>query len=324
MVWTGQSFSVGQVLTAAQMTNLQGDITAVANGDSGAPAIQTAAYGTGTVDQAALGANSVGQSEVKTTYQQVSLTQEFTATGGVYTIGHSIQGDDGIGSNWDDYNMLHRRHSTDTPSFLSRWYWQAVDPLDNDDARLYYINSSPPYDLGDGDIPLFAYALINNGTSEIEQMNIAPDPVWAYNGPTNVVPCRYDRKTGKTYRQVKDMSAHPLTFDQAKTAGVSAVKDYCVAFDAADWVEEEITQSIKNADQDLIPNPWIGNRPDFFAGKTVVLLDPVADSLWKLMEFMEHKEADLSEMVRNYFTIGNTTLPRKGPKGLMIVSANWR
>lgn len=42
MTWTGQSFSVGQILTAAQMNNLQADITAHANGDpvvdSGSPA----------------------------------------------------------------------------------------------------------------------------------------------------------------------------------------------------------------------------------------------------------------------------------------------
>jgi len=43
MVWTGQTFSVGQVLTAAQMTNLQNDIIALANGDSGAPEIVEAA-----------------------------------------------------------------------------------------------------------------------------------------------------------------------------------------------------------------------------------------------------------------------------------------
>ena len=39
MAWTGQAFSVGQILTAAQMTNLQADITALANADSGSPSI---------------------------------------------------------------------------------------------------------------------------------------------------------------------------------------------------------------------------------------------------------------------------------------------
>lgn len=40
MTWTGQTFSVGQQLTAAQMNNLQADITAVANQDSGAPTVK--------------------------------------------------------------------------------------------------------------------------------------------------------------------------------------------------------------------------------------------------------------------------------------------
>lgn len=52
MTWTGQTFSVGQVLTAAQMTNLQSDITALANGDSGAPKIQAAALDASIVSSA--------------------------------------------------------------------------------------------------------------------------------------------------------------------------------------------------------------------------------------------------------------------------------
>lgn len=46
MTWTGQTFNVGQILTAAQMNNMQADITAVANGDAGAPPIVDAALGT--------------------------------------------------------------------------------------------------------------------------------------------------------------------------------------------------------------------------------------------------------------------------------------
>jgi len=37
MTWTGKTFNVGDILTAAQMNNLQADITAQANGDAGAP-----------------------------------------------------------------------------------------------------------------------------------------------------------------------------------------------------------------------------------------------------------------------------------------------
>lgn len=39
MTWTSLTFNVGQILTAAQMTNLQANFSALANGDVGAPDI---------------------------------------------------------------------------------------------------------------------------------------------------------------------------------------------------------------------------------------------------------------------------------------------
>lgn len=54
MTWTNFSFSVGQVLTAAQMNNLYSNFAAIAAGDAGAPSIQ----------QAALAANAVGEGQI--------------------------------------------------------------------------------------------------------------------------------------------------------------------------------------------------------------------------------------------------------------------
>lgn len=42
MAWTSLSFSVGQVLTAAQMNNLQANFAAVAGNEAGAPVLLTA------------------------------------------------------------------------------------------------------------------------------------------------------------------------------------------------------------------------------------------------------------------------------------------
>ncbi len=50
MAWTALTFSVGQILTAAQMNNLQANFTALAQGLSGAPKIQDAALDTKIVD----------------------------------------------------------------------------------------------------------------------------------------------------------------------------------------------------------------------------------------------------------------------------------
>jgi hypothetical protein len=56
MAWTDLSgaFGYGTKLTSQQMQQLRDNIAAMANGDSGAPEIQEAAYGSSTVDQTAL------------------------------------------------------------------------------------------------------------------------------------------------------------------------------------------------------------------------------------------------------------------------------
>ena len=191
MTWTGQAFSVGQELTAAQMTNLQADITAQANGDGGAPKQQLAGMASGAVDQVVLAANSVGQSEIKTAYQQLDgggsgAVVEYIATGGFYTLGVTMQ----ERSN----GMTEATHgvvpSSATTSYAAKWRIQWPGSNTYDGLRLYYINSSPPYDLGDGEIPLFVYAIVENATQNILDISASPDPIWAYNGPTNIIPSR--------------------------------------------------------------------------------------------------------------------------------------
>jgi hypothetical protein len=60
MSWTdlASAFAYGSKLTSAQMQNLRDNVSAVANGDAGAPPIQTAAYGNGTVTSGKLAYNA--------------------------------------------------------------------------------------------------------------------------------------------------------------------------------------------------------------------------------------------------------------------------
>lgn len=62
MTWTSLTFSVGAVLTAAQMNNLQNNFAAVANGDSGAPNIQTAGLANASVVRAKISTNTASTS----------------------------------------------------------------------------------------------------------------------------------------------------------------------------------------------------------------------------------------------------------------------
>jgi hypothetical protein len=276
-------------------------------------------FASGVVDQTALGVDSVGQSETKTAGQGVSGTQFFTATGGIYIIG-SQQDRNASG----DQTLSRKTNGAGAnANNTTEWHWQMASSGTYDDCTLYYIPASPPYDLGDGEIPYFVYITVDNATSDVLQINAAPDPVWVYNGPTNATPSRYD-SDGKAYRTRRDMSQMPMTYAQAKAAGPVAVKDYSQAFKAAPIIEEEITQAIKNADMDVLPTPWTSWSPAEVAGKTIVLLDPVAPLMADLLGMVDYDTPEVMNIIKNYIQIGNIPLNRAGPKDLMIVSARWK
>ena len=292
-------------ITAAKLAS-----NAVVNASvDAAAAIATSKLGTGGNDipQSSLAPDSVGQSEVKTTYQEVEGDSNFTATGGIYVIGHRIDG-----TTSSPYCLLTIENRNNN-NLLSRYRWEASTG-GGQTLRLYYINASPPYDLGDGEIPLFVYALIKNGTGEVINTNLAPDPIWAYNGPTNWAPHAKGNKM-----MVKDMTGISDTFATAKATGGQALADYTHQLREAPLVEIEITQEIKNADMDIISDPWGENIP----GHTIVMLDPVSDFVLDLAELYTSGEK-LGEIVRDYATIGNNPLPRKGPAALMMSSCRWK
>lgn len=308
------------------------NLLAIQEGDASASGvrIQTNALATGAVthaktafsndiDQSDIAANSIGQSELKTTYQEVSATagadNEFTATGGIYCIGHTIQGPDNATVNFT------RRQSDDSASYIASWNLFNGDTTDTKSGRLYYINSSPPYNLGDGDIPLFIEVELDSD-GNIISMSSATEAAWHYNGPTDITPSRYE-KDGRAYRKIKDMSGIPGTLIAAMQAGNrTALDEYNAAFISASWMEEELTQAIKNADMNIVPlalNNQIA-RPL----NTTVILDPVSDLMWELFEMTKHNQFDVNEFIMKWCDIDNTPLPRSGPTGVDIMSFKKR
>lgn len=103
MTWTGQSFSVGQVLTAAQMNNLQADITAVMNQDSGAPAPTTdfisssTQLAAGVVDTDELAAGAVQRAKIQT---------------GTVTLSGTVAGNSTVGITMNAYAFFPMIHAT--------------------------------------------------------------------------------------------------------------------------------------------------------------------------------------------------------------------
>jgi len=77
MTWVDLSsaFGYGTKLTSTQMQNLRDNITALANGDSGAPAIKEAAVDTGAITVNKLGDSAVAQAKLKTTTHEQSTVE---------------------------------------------------------------------------------------------------------------------------------------------------------------------------------------------------------------------------------------------------------
>lgn len=267
-------------------------------------------------------ASSVGQNELKRSLQQTTgttggnLNDSAALTGGTYSLGWSLSSGTTGGFTLINYPVGNYAMGVgwkETTGSAQTYYFQSR-----------YITASPPYDIGDGDIPLFVFARIDNATGTIEAVSSAPEAPWHYNGPTKIssqwkdsqglghrkiCTSEYERLINK--RSLKDLLRNPGTRSEA----IALIEDD---------TEHElvIDQDVKNADMNLIPHPFLN---DDLTGKTVVLLDPVSKLVEQLYMIHESEEDSVSTIVHeNLIYIGNTGLNRVTPSGVMVVSANWK
>ena len=130
-----------------------------------------------------IGAAAVSQAKLKTSQGEISSFDSDTTTtlpGGEYGFYTRVKASAAGGA---DY-YLARPTSTS--------YVTQVRILGAGTGRTYYaqqryIQASPPYDLGDGEVPLFVFARVDGG-GKIISTYVAQDPPWANNGPTNIAP----------------------------------------------------------------------------------------------------------------------------------------
>lgn len=313
-------------VTTSLMTLLRDNPIAISEGTSPAPKLQTAAYDTGSVDAAAIGANQVGQSELAsaavarthldlgTSSQSVLVSSGATAstgrfTGGgysflpmVYTSGGSSQFD-----SLHDGTINTGSHASVRASFTNNDGAGSKTHY----ARAYYIAASPPYNLGDGDIPLFIFAQINIATGEIKRTSISQDPIWAYEGSNDVKPDFYG-KDGIPRKYIKIIPPEiNLLPDSERFLAISIIEPEII----------EIDQSIKNANMNEVPHPFLDViEPDH----KIVLLDPVSDIMLQLLEAHKSGENICEILHDDKLVIGNSHLNRSAPNGIIVPSVRWR
>ena len=270
--------------------------------------------------EAMLAAASVSQGKLKTTTGTFSTTgaypQTVTLASGSYGFYPNVQSS-GPGAN---YKMTMVGDSA-TGIALASGAYNSIMTYGTVSGQTMlvqerYIQASPPYDLGDGKIPLFVFAVMNSDGT-IHSTYIAPEAPWHNNGPTNIRP---DVEIGgKKYQRRRQII---VEFGSIKAALLSKLNRTLILDRLATdtMVDVEITQAVKQADMPLIPHPFQGNN---LTGKTVVLLDPVSPLMEKLLAIHESGES-VTDIIRSWVDIGNTALVRAGPPGVMIVNATLK
>lgn len=334
MTWTAFTFTAGDILTATQLNNLSANVTAQANGDASAPANVLASMASNSVDSDQLVAASVNQGELATAQGEVSGA----GTGAFGTLMTLPGGEYGF------YPEVRSSTASSTYQFLITGstgitsYFTRITTIRNTGssgsgfARHRYITASPPYDLGDGEIPLFIFALLDK-KGKVLCTYAAPEAPWHHNGPTKLRPdeCINGRKFKrvKVVTEALEYLMEPAANVFAKTgrgesptdAEIKILKEYTRAYrDAPDQLVE-ITQEMKQADMALIPHPFDSMEE----GQIPVLLDPLSPLMEDLAEMLKVEPFGVSSLlVEGALKIGNEPLKRAGPPGVLVVPFEWR
>lgn len=226
-----------------------------------------------------------------------------TAPGGQYGFTPETRITSGAGSNHGGW-WLGQSGGTYSQVFLS-WGRSSVS-VSTSGGQQRYINSSPPFDMGDGEVNGFIFLNLNSA-GDVVGHYAADVPPWGYNGPTRIRADKIDEH-GRKYRRIKETRLKSVKeIEQAlkePTDGeVKAALDF-------EFKYELITQEIKNRDMKLIPQPFVNLEP----GHSVVMIDPMAKEVAKLLKYQNEGE-DLFDFYARMKPTGECK-NRKGPVGV--------
>ena len=269
------------------------------------------------INQTLLDTAAVGRGELKTTTSSSSVTLSFDSagsrslTGGTYSMWTASATNSGTvdeGIKWGSGNT-----SAGTIGLYNG----------SDESNTFYIDeryfqSSPPYTHG----PLFIFLFLDNGTGNILNIDVAPDPPWAYHGPTIITPDRLSG--GRNYKTIQLINDIPLNI----ALNDPATRNLFMAGSAKiDTAEVEIDLNYKDSDRDIHPHPWSYNIPSYFTDRTVVMLEPGSVLMVRLHAMLEASGAGVVRQLieDGYLNVLKTDLdiPNK-PAGIQVVKASWK
>lgn len=343
MTWTNKLWKFGETPDDTDMTAMQADITAKANGDAGAPKNQLASMASNSVDTNQIVAAAVSQGKLSTAVGVGSVfvssflqARNGALSGGEYSFypRHYV-----LNSGYDSEQLVAAAvYDSSVPTWIgfnATSYTTNFGLLYNSQPNTAYysnryIQASPPYDLGDGECHLFTF-IAYDPDGNIIATHSAPDAPWHYSGPTDIRGARWKTVLtgdGYDYRELAETAAFVrrlLHVDGNPTPQqVAALQEWLEILPLLPRisVNEPVPQVVKNADMALVPHPWVDTLPE---GCTVVLLDPVSDLSRQLADLQRREEISMAQMIHaGFFRIGTAALSRVSPPGVKTVSYRWQ
>lgn len=297
MAWVNFVAVVGDPTKALDINTVQANITAQANGDPGAPQNT----------KASMAADSIGQTQLDTSIGTVGVGNNgvnVALPGGEYGFWPKNTVDDEV------YIGSFRGSDTTATDRSIYGIYQKTGTIAEDFSQRY-MDASPPYNIGDGDIANFTFVLLGS-TGEIKAIYSAPTPPWAYNGPTNITPTRTARDDNGILRKYRTVVKSRPT-PPWEGGDVEAWEK------GPDTEEIEITQDVKNADMARIPHPF-GNID---AGDKVIMLEPHC-TLTENLSGMIAAGENVNAMIREGHIELGDQVECCAPNGVIAVKPSWK
>jgi len=278
---------------------------AIAEGADGAPRVKSPAIDWSSVS------SEIGRSQLKTATGSVthadSDAANLTLPGGQYGFYPQIKTEGSIDRNYSIASDFSNSSYTANISFFS----SSTNP---GYARQRYIQSSPPYDHGDGEVQGYGYASLD-ANGRVVSMYLAEDPPWYGNTQNTPGEQWRDEETGKEYQRTRKLKCCKKDVDEGRIS----MAEFIERAGQCEDVVEEITPEVKLRGMDELPHPFVECE-----GRTIVLLDPMDEKIGRLIRMMQAGEKVYELFNEGYLIVDNEPCKRCGPPGVPVHGVKWR
>lgn len=312
-------------ITVSLIDKLDQNPHAIAEGASGAPKIQNAAFDDNTINGGRIVHDTVGIDEIKTGQAVASdsitggSTAQVALVGGEYGFYPEINYDYtalGNGSYQVEVIFLYQNENLDFAydQVISAKFNNSSNVSATLNVRSRYFTASPPYRINKTDYRDFLFLrLSKDGT--IKSVSMATDPIWFHNGPTKICYSHKCSKTGKQFARLK--KKRPRKSIKCEADAIEIIS-YATSHSAI----VEMTQELKHMDMDVISHPF----PRLDDGDRVVLVEPSQYGCYaQLCDLFQEGEDVLSIINGGYILVNTDEIKTNDkPKSVKMHSVKWK